>query len=333
MVSIAADPADGNWRNLRLFFDPERFNVLNNPNPIAPSLFQDRAMIAYLCESCGLQYERSTLPPASCPVCEDERQYVAAKGQTWITMPQLAATHAPRIERDAGLLGLGISPPFGIDQRALIITTPKLRVMWEATSLVTPDAVRAITAEGPIDLIAISHPHFYAAMVEWSDALGGVPILIHAADARWIARRSPRLVLWTGLRRQIAPGLQLVHCGGHFPGSAVLHWREGANGRGALFAGDALQVTRDGQHVSFMYSYPNLIPLSPDAVRHIAASIADLEFDDVHGFTWGRNIIGGGKAAVARSVARYLAAIAPAAAPWDSNPPPEEDFTCATRLS
>jgi hypothetical protein len=58
-----------------------------------------------------------------------------------------------------------------------------------------------------------------------------------------------------------------------------------------------------------MYSYPNLIPLSPDAVQHIAHCIADLEFADVYGFTWRRNIIGGGKQAVEHSIARYLAAV------------------------
>jgi len=212
---------------------------------------------------------------------------------------------------DAGLLGIGTTPTFAIDQRALVLTTSHLRMMWETTSLVTPAAVSAILAGGRIDLIAISHPHFDAAMVEWSEALGSVPILLHAADSEWIARRSSRIELWHEERLQLAEGLQLIRCGGHFPGSSVLHWREGPRGGGALFPGDALQVTSDRRHVSFMYSYPNLIPLSPNAVQHIAQSIADLDFDDVYGFTWGRNIIGNGKAAAERSIARYLAAVSP----------------------
>ncbi len=265
----------------------------------------------YLCETCGLQFEKSHEPPAHCPICTDERQYVGRNGQRWLTLEQLARSHAPRIEMDAGLLGIGITPTFAIDQRALVLTTPHLRMMWETTSLVTPAAVSAILAGGRIDLIAISHPHFYAAMVEWSDSLGGVPILLHAADSEWIARRSPRIELWNAERLPLADGVQLIRCGGHFPGSSILHWRGGPRGGGALFPGDALQVTLDRRHLSFMYSYPNLIPLSPNAVQHIAESIADLDFDDVYGFTWGRNIIGGGKAAAERSIARYMAAVSP----------------------
>ena len=261
-----------------------------------------------LCETCGLQFELSCDPPDRCPVCSDERQYVGPNGQRWLTMEQLSKSHAPRIELDDGLLGIGISPSFAIDQRALVLTSPALRLMWETTSLVTERAVDTILAGGRIDLIAISHPHFYAAMVEWSEALGGVPILLHAADAQWIARHSHHIELWHGERRRLADGLELIRCGGHFPGSTVLHWRDGPHG-GALFPGDALQVTLDRRHVSFMYSYPNLIPLSPDAVRHIAQSIAGLPIDDVYGFTWGRNIIGSGQKAVERSIERYLAAV------------------------
>ena len=33
-------------------------------------------------------------------------------------------------------------------------------------------------------------------------------------------------------------------------------------------------------------------------------------FEDVYGYTWGRNIIGGGREAVERSFERYLGAIA-----------------------
>ena len=64
-------------------------------------------------------------------------------------------------------------------------------------SVVTPEAVERL---GEIDAIAISHPHFYSSMVEWSEALGGIPILLHAADRDWITRRSPAVQLWSGDR-------------------------------------------------------------------------------------------------------------------------------------
>ena len=88
-----------------------------------------------------------------------------------------------------------------------------------------------------------------------------------------------------------------------------MHWTEGVRGGGALLPGDALQVVFDRRHVSFMYSYPNLIPLRPSVVERLARTLEHLDYEDVYGFTWGRNIIGGGKDAVIRSFARYLAAV------------------------
>jgi hypothetical protein len=42
----------------------------------------------------------------------------------------------------------------------------------------------------------------------------------------------------------------------------MLHVPQVADGAGALFSGDIIQVVPDRRWVSFMYSYPNLIPLS-----------------------------------------------------------------------
>lgn len=264
-----------------------------------------------LCATCGTQYEapEAAPAPAHCPICEDDRQYVGWSGQRWLTMQELAATHTARFETDGGLLGIGTNPAFAINQRALILPTARKRILWECTPLVTPEAVRALEAEGGVDLIAISHPHFYSAMVEWSDALGGVPIYLHEADRDWIARRSPYIRLWHGNEHELAPGVRLIHCEGHFPGSTALHWQDERRPMGALFPGDALQVTADRRHVTFMYSYPNAIPLHPDAVRTMRARLAPYVFEDVYGFTWNRNIMGGGRAAVDRSFTRYLHAI------------------------
>ena len=271
-------------------------------------------LTAFLCETCGTQFEPSAAPPAACPICQDERQYVGWKGQRWATSADLAGRYRNRIEEDCRLLGLGMTPSFAIDQRALVLPTATKRVLWECTSLVTPEAVAAVTAEGPIDLIAISHPHFYTAMVEWSEALGGTPILLHAADRRWVGRGSDRIWFWEGERMELDPGLRLIRVGGHFEGSTALHWQDARRPDGALFPGDALQVVSDRRHVTFMYSYPNYIPLHPDAVRALQAAVADCAFEDVFGYTWGRNIIGGGRAAVDRSFDRYLAAIGASAA-------------------
>ena len=43
--------------------------------------------------------------------------------------------------------------------------------------------------------------------------------------------------LGSGERMELFGGATLLRLGGHFPGSAVLHWAPGANGRGLLCSG------------------------------------------------------------------------------------------------
>ncbi|MBL6938096.1 MAG: MBL fold metallo-hydrolase [Alphaproteobacteria bacterium] len=267
-------------------------------------------MIAWLCETCGTQYAPSEHTPERCVICTDERQYVGWRGQRWTTMAALASGHAVRMEQDDGLLGIGLSPSFAINQRAIVVPARGARILWECTSLVTPQAVAQIQQGGAIDAIAISHPHFYSAMVEWSDALGGVPILLHEADADWIMRPSPKIQLWSGDEHVLAPGLTLLRCGGHFPGSTALHWNDANRPAGALLPGDAMQVRQDRSGVSFLYSYPNMIPMHPRDIAHMRSLLTGRALADVYGFTWNRNIIGNGRAAVDRSFDRYLEAIA-----------------------
>lgn len=262
-----------------------------------------------ICETCGTQFAETPTPPAHCPVCEDERQYVGWNGQTWTTHEALAARNQLRIEDDHGLLGIGV-PEFAIPQRALLLPTAAGNILWECVSLVTDEAVAELKARGGVDAIAISHPHFYAAMVEWSEALGGVPILLHEADKDWVRRPSSKIRFWSGDLYRLHESVTLIRCGGHFPGSAALHWKDGLRPAGALFPGDALQVVLDRRHVTFMYSYPNYIPMKPPDVRGIRSRLEGFEFEDVYGYTWGRNIIGGARAAVDRSFDRYLAAVA-----------------------
>ncbi|GAB3346268.1 MBL fold metallo-hydrolase [Lysobacter tyrosinilyticus] len=262
-------------------------------------------MTCYICETCGTQYADSATPPDHCVVCEDERQYVGWNGQTWTTHAELAGKYRLRIEDDAGLLGVGLPVDFAIPQRALLLTTDLGNVLWECVSLVTDEAVAALRARGGVDLIVISHPHFYTSMVEWSEALGGVPILLHEADRAWVQRPSKHIRFWSGDVLKLSHDVTLLRVGGHFDGSTALHWKSGPRGT-TLLPGDALQVVSDRRHVTFMYSYPNFMPMKPAAVRHMQELLSAYDFDDVFGYTWDRNIIGGGRNAVDASFARYL---------------------------
>lgn len=263
----------------------------------------------YICETCGTQHAASEHEPAMCRICADERQYVGWKGQTWTTHEELRKVHTLRIEEEEGLLGFGMSPGFAIDQRAFLLPTDAGNILWETSPIVTPEAVQAIEERGGVERIAISHPHFYASMGEWSDALGGVPILLHEGDRAWIQRPHPSIELWSGDELALSETVTLVRTGGHFRGSTALHWANGPRPGGALFPGDVPQVVMDRRHVSFMYSYPNLIPMRTRDVLALRERLARFEFEDVFGYTWGRVIRGGGRAAVDESFERYLAAV------------------------
>lgn len=266
-------------------------------------------MTRYICQTCGTQYAESTAPPAECPVCLDDRQYVGWAGQRWTTHDEIARKHQARIEMDGDLLGIGITPNFAIPQRALFLPTDAGNILWECTSLVDPQAIAALQARGGVARIVISHPHFYSSMAEWSDALGGVPILLHEADKAWVQRSSAHITFWQSDELKLSPTVSLYRCPGHFPGSTVLHWTAGPHGKRILLSGDALHVVQDRRHVTFMYSVANYIPSHPDNVLEIQRRLRGLEFDDVYGYTWGLNIVGGGRQAVDESMERYFRAV------------------------
>jgi glyoxylase-like metal-dependent hydrolase (beta-lactamase superfamily II) len=178
--------------------------------------------------------------------------------------------------------------------------------MWDCVTLVDDASLAALRERGGLIAIAISHPHFYASCVTWSQAFGDCPIYIHAGDAQWVQYPTPGLRLWQGESETIAPGVTLINTGGHFEGSTALHWAGGADGAGLLLTGDSLTVVMDRRYLSFMYSYPNLIPLPEQAVRRIADSVRPFAFERIYGGWDGREVTAAGKDAVERSAERYI---------------------------
>ena len=43
----------------------------------------------WICQTCGVQFAASEQPPATCPICSDERQYIGPNGQQWTTLAQM----------------------------------------------------------------------------------------------------------------------------------------------------------------------------------------------------------------------------------------------------
>jgi glyoxylase-like metal-dependent hydrolase (beta-lactamase superfamily II) len=266
-------------------------------------------MPCFICVQCGTQYPQSPEPPQHCPICEDVRQYVRWEGQAWTTLEAMRSTHTARLEDDHGLLGIGMNPAFAIGQRALLVPTGHGNILWDCSALIDDAIVARINAVGGLSAIAISHCHYYTTMVEWSDAFGGVPIHLHENNRKWVQRESGKLVYWSGETFTLSPSATLYRMPGHFSGGTVLHWPDGADGKGALFTGDVMQVTQDRRFVSFMYSYPNYIPLNASTVKRIGEIMEPLAFERIYGAFWQRAIGNGAKAASRASVERYLRAI------------------------
>lgn len=256
-----------------------------------------------VCTTCGVQFAR--VDPDECPVCTDERQYVGADGQLWTTVAELASTHRTVVrEESPGLWGVGTEPSFAIGQRALIVPGEGGNLLWDCISTIDDAAVDRLQELGGLAAIALSHPHYYSAMMEWSEAFGGIPIYVHDSDARWITRDG-NVRTWKGDTLEILPRRTLINTRVHFAGGSVLHW-PGTDGRGALCTGDIVQVVADRRWVSFMYSYPNLIPEHPDAVRRTVQLLDGLQFDRIYGAWWGKVVEDDAHGAVVRSARRYL---------------------------
>jgi hypothetical protein len=262
-------------------------------------------MTRWICVTCGTQFAESEDQPAECPICTDARQYVPEEGQRWTTLDELRAERRNEIRDDDELTGVGVEPWFAIGQRALLVDG----LMWDCVHLVDDEGAQEVERRGGLNAIAISHPHYYTGMVEWAHSFG-CPVYIHAADERWIMRPDPAIELWEGETKEVGEGLTLVRCGGHFGGGTVLHWAGGADGRGVLLSGDIVQVIPDRGHVSFMYSYPNLIPLPASSVEAIARALDPFEFEVLYGAWWGRVVRGNAKGIVRRSAERYVRALA-----------------------
>ncbi|HEY2327160.1 MAG TPA: hypothetical protein VGH52_06720 [Gaiellaceae bacterium] len=261
-------------------------------------------MTTWLCQTCATQYGPSDQPPGACSICEDPRQYIPAEGQLWVRYDDFLSDHRADIRDDNGILGIGCDPEFGIGQRALLVKSNAGNVLWDCIPLLDRTIIDRINAEGGLAAIAVCHPHFYTSMVEWAHTFG-CPVWLHEADRKWVMRPDPLIRFWDGETNPLGGGVTLVRCGGHFAGGQVLHWREGR----ALLSGDIATVVADRRFVSFMYSYPNLVPLPASTVRRIGDALEPFEFEKVYGAWWGRVIARDGSATVRRSVERYIRAV------------------------
>ena len=263
-------------------------------------------MPLWICEACGLEHADTVAPPPVCVICTDERQFVPHSGQAWTTSVALerSGTALSIAEAEPGLDRVSVTPRVGIGQQALLVHTDAGNLLWEPPGFFSDASMNAVRERGGVAAISGSHPHLMGAMVSWSRAFGRAPIYVAAADRAWTRRPDPAIVHWGGEANPL-PGIRLVQCGGHFAGSSVLHWANGAEGRGVILTGDTIFIGPDGRTVSAMRSYPNLLPLPEGAVSQILDRLDPLGYDRAYG-SFGQVVESNARDVVRRSLARYI---------------------------
>lgn len=246
-----------------------------------------------------------TSAPETCSICSEERQYVSVKGQTWTTLDEMIQSKAYKNVislEEKELFSIATSPSFGIGQTAYLIQGDHFNLLWDCISYIDQPTIEEITRLGGIDAIALSHPHYYSTQVEWAEAFDAV-IYIHEDDRGWVTRSSDNIVFWSGESLKVASGIILHRIGGHFKGATVAEWQERV-----LLTGDIVRIVADRRWVSFMYSYPNLIPLPASTVEGMASQLNTMKFDRLYD-AFHRVITSGAQEAVQRSAQRYVDAL------------------------
>ncbi|NRA88188.1 MAG: hypothetical protein HRU28_12540 [Rhizobiales bacterium] len=265
-------------------------------------------MPKYTCKTCGVQQSNTQNHSNLCPICEDERQYVPSSGQEWIKLADhYNQHHINWVKVETNAYQLSLEPKIGIGQTAFFIETKHGNYLWDCLPLINDKLIEDIKAKGGLNAIAISHPHYYSNAADWATEFN-IPIYIHHDDKEWFQDDDDNVLFWQGDTLNLEDDLTLIKCGGHFNGGTILHWSNTHDNKGAVFTADIIAPQARHNSLSFMYSYPNKIPLSGQAVKHIGKIVSPYAFDRLYG-PFGTNVMPHADKIVQQSVKRYLEAI------------------------
>ncbi|AFR97789.2 hydrolase [Cryptococcus neoformans C23] len=279
-----------------------------------------------ICKTCGTQYPS---PRDDCPICEDPRQWVPASGQAWTSLADLGSKSKHSLlpdKEDVRISHIITEPAFAIGQTPFLIETAGGSYIWECSAFLSLGLIGHLSElKKPLKAMAISHPHFFSSSLTWSRALN-IPLYICAADKEWYSRiedlkDSDDVRFWSG-EVELGPGVKLVQCGGHFPGSCVFYWDRLSEPppsssdlptkptpvSGIIFTSDTLMVQPNQTHFTFAWSIPNMIPMRPKAVLRIKESLKGIEYSQATSSWPERWIREDAKKALNESVVRYLGA-------------------------
>ncbi|OHW95114.1 metallo-beta-lactamase family protein [Colletotrichum incanum] len=271
-----------------------------------------------ICGTCGVQFDSHAIK--SCKICDDPRQYVAEEGQWFTTLRELQDSKKytnifTKDKYNSGVIAIRTEPQVAIGQRAFLLRAPTGNLLWDCITYLDDETVRRINALGGIAAIVISHPHYFSTALHWAEAFS-CKVYVSTEDGQWLTRRGEAHVLWEGQEMEFLDGQFLaVKVAGHFPGSSVLLWKNEKK----LFVADSVMVVPSGvYHVdrppgtasfAFMWSYPNMIPLSPEAVHGIWTAVAGLDFEDAHSAFAGRDARGDAKKRLLESAQLFVRSI------------------------
>ncbi|HEX8021470.1 hypothetical protein [Mucilaginibacter sp.] len=256
-----------------------------------------------ICSTCGTQLLAKPDIPAFCPICTDDRQYVPESGQQWTFPAELEYSTIKITQLNEHLYALKIVPDFAIAQRALLLISPGGNVLWDCIPYLDKSTIDFIRAKGGLKAIAFSHPHYYSNMDDWANEFD-CPIYIHQNDAEWMPFKTPHIRLWNGDRMNLWDGINIVHIGGHFAGSCVLHVA-GLTPQGTMLCGDTFNIARSKRHMAIMYSYPNIILVTKTAFAKAYQKASQLNFDTVYGAFENQDIEGNAMEIFGASMQRY----------------------------
>src|SRR5476651_2136500 len=100
-------------------------------------------MPSFICTACGTQFPASEKPSAQCVICEEERQYVPERGQSWTTLDALTHSHVNKTrDYEKGVTGFGAG--FAIGQRALLVQTSGGNVLWDCVATLDATTIAKI---------------------------------------------------------------------------------------------------------------------------------------------------------------------------------------------
>ncbi|KAL2400433.1 hypothetical protein ABEF95_006469 [Exophiala dermatitidis] len=261
-----------------------------------------------ICTACGTQYdveEKDAAILSECRICEDPRQFIPETGQSFTTLANLRASDKKYRNvfepcasgQNENVVEVWTEPKFGIGQRACLIQTPHGNVLWDMVTFLDQETVDKITELGGLKCIIISHPHFYTTWADWS-ATFRCPVYMTEVDSVWANRKdgtnTSTLKLLTQPTTELLPGLTAVICGGHFPGSLVLHSAPPNTSLPTLFVADTIFAVASAKNPNpgkrsdtisyqFLWSIPNMIPLPPDTVLQIWKALKPFDFKATYG--------------------------------------------------